>query len=38
MEMKNIADVPANAGVIKKLKKRLKQLQRETGDTLLISN
>jgi choline-sulfatase len=38
MEMKNVADVPANAGVIKKLKKRLKQLQRETGDTLSISN
>jgi choline-sulfatase len=38
MEMKNIADDPANAGIIKKLKKRFKQLQKETGDTLSISN
>ena len=36
MEMKNIADDPTNAGIIRKLKKRLKQLQKETGDTLSI--
>ncbi len=34
LEMKNIADDPANAGLIKKLKVRLKELQKETGDTL----
>ncbi len=36
MEMKNIADDPANAGIIQKLKKHFKQLQKETGDTLSI--
>lgn len=34
LEMKNIADDPANAGLIKKLKARLKELQKEVGDTL----
>jgi choline-sulfatase len=38
MEMKNIADDTANAGIIRKLKKRFKQLQKETGDTLSIMN
>ncbi|MHC4693811.1 MAG: sulfatase-like hydrolase/transferase [Planctomycetota bacterium] len=38
MEMKNIADDPANARIIRKLKRRFKQLQKETGDTLSISN
>ena len=38
LEMKNIADDPANAGIIKNLRKRFKQLQKETGDTLSISN
>jgi choline-sulfatase len=37
-EMKNIADDPANAGVIKKLKARLKMLQKEVGDTLDLDN
>jgi len=34
LEMKNIADDPANSELIKKLKGRLKQLQKEVGDTL----
>jgi len=34
LEMKNIADDPANAGLIKRLKNRLKELQKEVGDTL----
>jgi len=33
-EMKNIADDPANAGLIKRLRTRLKELQKEVGDTL----
>ena len=38
LEMKNIADYPANAGVIRKLKARLKKLQKEVGDTLDLDN
>jgi arylsulfatase A-like enzyme len=38
LEMKNIADDPANAGVIKKLRARLKMLQKEVGDTLDLDN
>ena len=34
MEMKNIADDPANARVIRRLKRRLKKLQKEVGDKL----
>jgi arylsulfatase A-like enzyme len=34
LEMENLADNPANTGVIKKLKARLKELQKEVGDTL----
>jgi choline-sulfatase len=34
LEMKNIADDPANAGLIKRLRARLKALQKEVGDTL----
>jgi choline-sulfatase len=34
LEMKNLADEPANAGLIKRLKARLKELQKEVGDTL----
>ena len=36
MEMRNIADDPANSGIIKKLKHRFKQLQKETGDSFPI--
>jgi arylsulfatase A-like enzyme len=38
LEMKNIADDPANAGVIRKLRARLKMLQKEVGDTLDLDN
>jgi arylsulfatase A-like enzyme len=34
LEMENLADDPANAGLIKKLRARLKELQKEVGDTL----
>jgi choline-sulfatase len=34
MEMKNIADDPANARTLKKLKARLKELQKQVGDKL----
>ena len=34
LEMKNIADDPANARVIRKLKRKLKKLQKEVGDKL----
>jgi choline-sulfatase len=34
LEMKNIADDPANAGLIKRSRTRLKALQKEVGDTL----
>jgi arylsulfatase A-like enzyme len=36
-EMENLADDPANAGLIKKLKARLKDLQIEVGDTFDIN-
>ena len=38
LEMKNIADDPANAGLITKLRARLKMLQKEVGDTLDLNN
>jgi len=38
LEMKNLADDPANAGLIKRLKDKLKELQKEVGDTLDIDN
>jgi len=38
MEMSNIADDPANAGVIMKLRARLKRQQKEVGDTLDLGN
>ncbi len=34
LEMKNIADDPASARVIRRLKRRLKKLQKEVGDKL----
>ena len=34
LEMRNIADDPANARVLRKLKNRLKKLQKEVGDKL----
>ena len=38
LEMENIADVPANAGIIRKLRARLKTLQKDVGDTLDLDN
>jgi choline-sulfatase len=37
-ETKNLADDPKHAGTIKKLKAKLKKLQKEVGDTLDIDN
>jgi choline-sulfatase len=37
-EMYNLADNPSYFGMIRKLRRRFKQLQREVGDTLLIDN
>jgi choline-sulfatase len=34
LEMKNIADDPANARIIRRLRRRLKRLQKQVGDTL----
>jgi choline-sulfatase len=34
LEMKNIADDPANARVLRRLKRQLKKLQKEVGDKL----
>jgi arylsulfatase A-like enzyme len=34
LEMHNLADDPANAGLLQKLKVRLRDLQKETRDTL----
>ncbi|MHC4431196.1 MAG: sulfatase-like hydrolase/transferase [Planctomycetota bacterium] len=38
LEMENIADDPANAGVVRKLRARLKELQKEVGDKLDLDN
>jgi len=38
LEMENLADVPANASIIKKLRARLKTLQKDVGDTLDLDN
>jgi len=38
LEMENLADDPANAGLLKKLRARLKELQQETRDTLDLDN
>jgi len=38
LEMNNLADDPVHAGVIRKLRARLKQLQKEVGDTLDLDN
>jgi arylsulfatase A-like enzyme len=34
LEMHNLADDPANTGLLKKLRTRLKELQKETQDRL----
>jgi choline-sulfatase len=38
LEMKNIAEDPANAGLVRRLKSRLKELQKEVGDKLYIDS
>jgi arylsulfatase A-like enzyme len=38
LEMKNLADDPAYFGMIRKLRRRLKKLQKEVGDKLKIDN
>ncbi|MFZ2149155.1 MAG: sulfatase-like hydrolase/transferase [Sedimentisphaerales bacterium] len=38
LEMNNLADDPAYTGLIRKLRRKLKVLQQETGDTLNIDN
>jgi choline-sulfatase len=38
LEVHNLADDPANAGLLKKLRTRLKELQKETHDTLDLDN
>jgi hypothetical protein len=38
LEMNNLADDPAYIGLIRKLRRKLKELQREVGDKLNIDN
>jgi choline-sulfatase len=38
LEMNNLADDPAYTGLIRKLRRRLKELQKEVGDTLNLDN
>jgi choline-sulfatase len=38
LEMKNIADDPANTRIIRRLRRKLKKLQKQVGDKLDLDN
>ncbi len=38
MKITTLAEVPAYTGLIRKLRRRLKELQKEVGDTLNLDN